>query len=194
MTLVTLWSRHMTVWSVDLTSDIALETAKIGAVIDRASFVLSHNVVTSPVWSGDAEICATLQRGWHHVWTAWQTSQDLRSDRLTDNDCNMFQTGWGKRSVELLCFDFISQGQFFEDEVQTVHWLRGKGQKGKQKTRGHWPKSGKGQKKAGNRRDSHFKATTGGLWSSSPPSLQTLCQWSSPIANLRECVMVVSFQ
>ncbi len=36
-----------------------------------------------------------------------------------------------------------------------------------------------------------IKATTGGLWSSSPPSLQTLCHWSNPITNLWECVVVV---
>ena len=30
------------------------------------------------------------------------------------------------------------------------------------------------------------KATTGGVRSSSPPSLQTLCHWSNPITNLRK--------
>ena len=29
-----------------------------------------------------------------------------------------------------------------------------------------------------------FKATTGGLWSSSPPISQTLCHWSNSITNL----------
>ncbi len=33
---------------------------------------------------------------------------------------------------------------------------------------------------------SPLKATTGGLWSSSSPSLQTLCQWSNPITNMWE--------
>ncbi len=36
-----------------------------------------------------------------------------------------------------------------------------------------------------------LKATTGGLWSSSPPSLQTLFHWSNPITNLWECIMGV---
>ncbi len=37
-----------------------------------------------------------------------------------------------------------------------------------------------------------FKATTGGLWNPSRPSLQNLCHWSNPITNLWECVVVVS--
>ncbi len=40
----------------------------------------------------------------------------------------------------------------------------------------------------------HFEATMRGLWSSSPPSLQTLCHWSNPITNLKECVVVVSLR
>ncbi len=32
----------------------------------------------------------------------------------------------------------------------------------------------------------HIKATTGGLWSSSPPISQTLCHWSNTIKNLQD--------
>ncbi len=36
-----------------------------------------------------------------------------------------------------------------------------------------------------------IKATTGGLWSLSPPISQTLWHWSNSIQNLRECMVVV---